>query len=420
MLTSKQVKQLQLNINVKPSNDYYTALYGDTNGLICLMSSKQVHNGNFQYFGNIKSIKKIKIDQHEDYWSTVNTINPINFGHRTPYLANGRPSVNLNGFYVDLDLLKAGIQSTMADPDYHRYYLKHIEPILPIKPTIVNFTGHGLQLIFRIEPIFCNSNKILNLWRRVETALIAHINASVRFKDEGIQLADPSASDPLRLLRCVLKSNNCKQPDVIPIKNLIVDSSARYTLNQLSSILLPPIKTYTKSIANRKQSTIVYTSNQYTLSLNRVNDLLKLIELRQGKMNGHREYILFLIANFLKNNPIQRSTVYKANSMFTEPLSIKEIDDKLFSSAQQSLPIYKYKNTTLIDKLAITADEEAQLTTIKAITKKQQQAIDSQAKKANRKRERLKIRRAHRRGKSIADLVKETGLSRSTIKRMIA
>ena len=116
---------------------------------------------------------------------------------------------------------------------------------------------------------------------------------------------------------------------------------------------------------------IKYIFRERSLYHARILDIIKLCELREYDLKGHRELILFLyryyLCYFTKDIEKALYDTLELNSMFRQPLSEKEVvratksAEKVYKDQNKD---YKYKNETLINLLEITEEEQKEMKTI--------------------------------------------------------
>ena len=115
----------------------------------------------------------------------------------------------------------------------------------------------------------------------------------------------------------------------------------------------------------------VFIHRERSLYYARIQDIIKLCELREYDLKGHRELILFLyryyLCYFLEDTQKALGDVLELNREFIYPLSETEViratrsAEKVYLSKNKD---YKYKNETLIELLVITELEETYMSTI--------------------------------------------------------
>lgn len=170
---------------------------------------------------------------------------------------------------------------------------------------------------------------------------------------------------------------------------------------------------------------VVYVHRERSLYQGRILDLVKLCELRNYDVKGHREIILFLyryyLCYFYEDEQNALEDVLELNKEFIQPLSEKEViratgsAEKVFKAKDKQ---YKYKNETLIELLEISEYEQTHMKII--IGKEEYKRRDREYQK-NRYLEQLQVQgkltekdKISRRRQKIKDLLAE-GLSQKEI-----
>ena len=293
----------------------------------------------------------------------------------------------LNTLFIDLDYYKTGKTRNQVLMDLEKNYFNQSIPI----PNYVIDSGRGMYLIWIINAV---PSKALPLWKAVQEYLYNQL------KCFG---ADRQALDATRILR-VPGSINSKSKTVV---NILDEYEYVYDLREIQNEFLPELKPYEKK--KGRPSKINYIYRERSLYYGRIQDIIKLCELREYDLKGHRELILFLYRYYLCSftEDIQKALedVLELNSMFKQALSEREVIRATRSAERCYLDKnkqYKYKNETLIELLEITEEEQKYMTII--ISKKEYKrrenirgkklprAIKS-SRKSNKKREIIRNRR---------------------------
>lgn len=216
----------------------------------------------------------------------------------------------LRSLYVDLDVYNLGMTPEWVLGKLEFEYFGQAIP----EPNMVIFSGRGLVLIWNIEPI---PYKAMPLWRAVETFFVDQL------KEVG---ADTKATDPARIFR-LAGTINSKNQSIVKTE---YRHDHRYDIHQLQYDYLPELSP--KKLAAKKKgrkTKIVRMFNTYTLHLSRARDLAKLVELRQGDVEGFRETVLFLYRYWtccFTNDPDRAlEDTLSLNSEFLHPLQEKEV-----------------------------------------------------------------------------------------------
>ena len=161
--------------------------------------------------------------------------------------------------------------------------------------------------------------------------------------------ADPGAVEAAHFLR-LPGSNNTKSGNIAKIiKEDIVFNPKRYTLKELSELILdvlPYSKAEWQEIKKKKRKTkkekksckVTSIFNIHSLNFARMQDIQTLIELRKGNCIGTRERMLFLYrywANcYHKCDETALSEILRLNDMFKEPLSESEVVNATKNAAE--------------------------------------------------------------------------------------
>lgn len=98
----------------------------------------------------------------------------------------------LSSLYLDIDCESAGMSADFA---LDKVFLKVNKGEFPM-PNLITHSGHGLHLVFLINPIPVRKNpKVISLWRYGAGGLANLL------KDDGINVDYPASTDPSRVLR---------------------------------------------------------------------------------------------------------------------------------------------------------------------------------------------------------------------------
>ena len=273
----------------------------------------------------------------------------------------------LRSLYVDLDVYTKGL-----DPEWVLGKLEHeyFGQTIP-EPNLVVFSGRGLVLIWTIDPI---PYMAMPLWRAVENYLVEQM------KELG---ADIKATDPARIFR-LAGSINSKNKALVKAE---YRHAYRYDIHDLQYDYLPELTPKAQEPKKRgPKPKVLRMFNTYTLHLSRARDIAKLVELRQGDMEGYRETTCFLYRYWtccLSNDPARAlDDTLDLNSEFLKPLPQKEVinatkcaekawaarsNDKANELAKaMGYPGagYNLKNSKIIEWLDITPEEQTHMSTI--------------------------------------------------------
>lgn len=306
----------------------------------------------------------------------------------------------LNALYVDIDYYTI---KELKNLD-HEYIIGMIENnylkdgLIP-QPSFIMFTGKGLAIYWLIESV---PSTVLPLWNAVQRHFLNTL------ADIG---SDAKSIDSARVMR-LAGSLHSKTKE--RAKLYIYDSNLTYRLSDIQEDYLPALTPYVKNPGYRSRGRKAKVVNYYTLySLHfaRINDLITLLEIRDGYCRseegnlietGQREVMCFLYRYWYccyccdKEQALENT--FEFNEKFVKPLGRREVR-KITKSAEKAYDEwlkdspsgsyarggYNYKNTTLIKMLHITDDEMKQMKTL--INKGEKVRRDAEAKKKKRRNE---------------------------------
>lgn len=256
----------------------------------------------------------------------------------------------LNALFIDLDCYKIGFTREQIIMNLEENYFNKSIPT----PNYVIDSGRGMYLIWLINAV---PSKALPLWKAVEEYLYN------KLKCFG---ADRQALDATRILR-VPGSINSKSKTVVDI---IDEYDYIYDLREIQKEFLPDLDVIKKKKRGRPKK-VVFIHRERSLYYARIQDIVKLCELREFDLKGHREIILFLyryyLCSFTEDTQKALDDVLGLNKMFKQPLIEKEVIRATKSAEKcylDKIKQYKYKNDTLINLLEITEFEQTHMITI--------------------------------------------------------
>ena len=278
---------------------------------------------------------------NENTYISMNTF--FSTYRRTEYIKE------LKALYIDLDVHKIGLSKEKVLMNLDDNYINTKVP----RPNMVIDSGRGLYLIWLINSV---PSQALPLWKAVEDFLYNEL------KELG---ADRQALDATRILR-VPGSINSKSNTIVKI---LEKYDYIYDLREIQNNYLPDLIPKEKRKGRPKKTVFIY--RERSLYHARIQDLIKICELREYDLRGHRELILFLYRYYLCyfTNDIEKALedTIGLNMMFIYPLSEKEVIRATRSAETVFLKKdkqYKYKNETLIELLDISEEEQKHMKTI--------------------------------------------------------
>lgn len=402
---------------------YIKALHRATDGYITLFK-KLADNKVMQRHYKLEQLNDEIIRNYVDYDCYVS----LNSFYRTK--RGNKHLRTIHNLYVDLDCYNVGLTPEQVLAALESDYFNRSIPL----PNIVLYSGRGLGLIWHTETI---SGLALERWGIVQRAIYEQL------KDFG---ADPAVvSDGARIFRLPAsinsKSNEIVRYDVLHDYQYDIKSIGAEYFGILPK--QPREKAQKRRSTSKKKAKAHVGFNPYSLAQARLNDLEILIKLRDGKMNGHRERLLFLARYFAltitKNKEAAVKKIEYLNGLFAMPLSQSEL-----ANATTSAETYfegngiNFTNERLIEWFAISSDEQKHLSTIIGRTEKRERdrvakekarrnaGTDTRAK-YNRKRlksvirnaKRIKLAQAIYPNMSIRETAARVGLSKTYVAELL-
>ncbi|HBG2880006.1 TPA: DNA-binding response regulator [Clostridioides difficile] len=378
-------------------------IHSKSKGYITLASKKEQNFTQWHY-----KINELENKYHELIDNKVN----VYISHNTFYKPQRRIEniKELNAIFIDIDCY-----NTNYTKEAVRFFIeKDLNGIIP-NPTMLVDSGRGLYYVLKLEPV---PSKALPLWYAIQRYIYNQL------KEFG---ADAKALDPTRVLRATGTLNSKTQTEV----KIIDYDGYTYTLKEIQENYLPELKEKKQKSKGRPKK-VISLFNEYSLYHARLNDLIKICELRSYDMEGCREVTLFLYRYFtccfMEDEVQALECTLELNKQFVKPLRENEVvkHTKSAETAYKSKK-YKFKNSTLIDLLGITEEEQKHLKTIigtnekyirknikrnenrrneNGLTKKQQELLDL-------KKELLKLKE---KGLSNRSIAKQLNISESKVR----
>jgi DNA-directed RNA polymerase specialized sigma24 family protein len=272
----------------------------------------------------------------------------------------------LRSLYVDVDqyLLNYSPEWVIGKMELELFGQKVPEP------NIIIHSGRGFVIIWLHDPV---PYMALPLWQAIEK----------HFSDQFELLGgDTRATDAARVFR-LAGTVNSKSGEEVTVQ---YRHDYRYTLRQLQQDYLPEIPTDPRKKNKGKPSKAVHLFNTYSLHYARLQDLVKLVELRKYDVKGHRETICFLYRYwsccFLQDEDEALKQTLELNSEFLDPLPEREVIQATRSAEkawrakndaeanriakEKGYPGagYNISNRKLIEWLGITEEEQKHLSSI--------------------------------------------------------
>ncbi|MCG8026003.1 MAG: replication protein [Candidatus Thiodiazotropha endolucinida] len=326
--------------------------------------------------------------ERRDYW-----ISQADFARRN------RRAVNMAAIgvlFVDLDYYKLQRLQHMDPHLVAHLVLDRCQELGWPEPSLMIDSGRGMQLKWFHEPL---PRAALPRWHAVEDALVA------AFADLG---ADPQVRDVSRVLRLVNSTNqkNKRRVEIVHVAWGDGDQAKKHAFDDMASITLPftresaaKFKQERASSSKKAQLELIQGGkrniegllpfNPKKLAWDRLADIRVLAQLRFGgevpEDSKQRDEFLFWACNFAALNLWGRThkfwhEAYQLAAELTPSLprhevtgSLSTVWDKMQQMARGEWiefngrkypPLYTPRNSTLIQRMSITLDEQRQLGTI--------------------------------------------------------
>ena len=356
VLALKQEDEKELSQSVK----YINIVHRNSEGWIT--KAKISAEGYKQWHYKHMQLVKLKFDK-DNVYITLNTF--YKTYRRIEYLKE------LNALFIDLDTYKTDFTKEQILMNLNENYFGKNIPT----PNFIIDSGRGLYLIWLIKKV---PSIDLPLWKEVEEYFYRSL------KEFG---ADRQALDATRILRIPGSINSKTHTEVKIIDNY----DYLYDLREIQNEYMPELSEKAP-IRRGRPKKVKYIYRERSLYYARIQDLIKLCELREYNLKGHRELILFLYRYYLCyfTEDIEKSLndTLELNNMFKQPLREKEV----LSSTKSAETVfkdqnkdYKYKNETLINLLEISDEEQKEMKTI--ISKEEYKRRDREYQKKKYKEE---------------------------------
>ena len=328
-------------------------LYQDTD-IMCIFDLENKKNRCLP----VSKIKKIEFTDKLNVFFTPNCL-----GYRRIDGVNTirRDREHFNTFealYCDIDLKMSDYE--MDEEELFQYLSEELwgEDCDLVEPTMVNCSGHGLHLYWKIESTSYRGN--IEKWELVQEYIYNCL------KKYG---ADSSVTkDRVRVLRVAGSLNKKADMPVVKCENMLFTGKV-YNLDALIERyeLENEVQKITKRNRSGKQSkkapkkprnrAIVYNvsfSDGCTRMYMKRIEELKRLALYRGE--GSRERILFLFNNYMQlaiqDKDMALEKTLELNSMLKVPLTEKEVIEQA-----QARKIYKYSANRICEWLEITEEE---------------------------------------------------------------
>ena len=321
------------------SSKYINIVHGNSEGWI---TRAEISNHNYkQWHYKYLQLLELKFKEHNVY-ITLNTF--YKTYRRLEYLKE------LKALFIDLDTYKTGFTKEQILMNLNDNHFKQSIPI----PNLIIDSGRGLYLIWLINKV---PSMALPLWKAVEEYFYKTL------KEFG---ADRQALDATRILRVPGSINSKTNTEV----KIIDEYNYLYDLREIQNEYMPELSEKV-SVRRGRPKKVLFVYRERSLYYARLQDIIKLCELREYDLKGHRELILFLYryysCYFTEDIEKALHDTLEVNSIFKQTLGEKEVIRATRSAEtvyKDQNKDYKYKNETLINLLEISDIEQKEMLTI--------------------------------------------------------
>ena len=406
----------------------FLKLYND-NAYLCVFDMNNTKNE----FLKVSELKEKDYSNKENIFFTPNE---IGFRHNEIR----RKQTYLEKFsclYCDIDLKDSLLFDEWQTEECFEYLNYHVfDGDLPM-PTMVNFSGHGLHIYWKIEDISYRGN--IEKWKYFQNYIYENL--------EKCGADKTVVNDTVRVLRMEGTINKKDDSIAIMCENAMINNNV-YNLDKLldeyTDYKIVQFEEKKKKVEEKKNKITAKSVKKYVdkvykygnkipflakLYQSRVNDLQNLLLNYRDGNGTKRECILFLIRYYMniltENKADSLKFVLELNNRLNHPLSEKEV-----IQATRSAENYAYgnglnwSNKKIIDFLDITPDEQKGMKCIIGQEEKKERKKKSNRKyyekcidktKAEKVRERQQqIFALLKCGKNCKQICEILGISRST------
>lgn len=332
------------------------------------------------------------------------------------------------------------------------------------EPTLIEFSGHGLQLFYKLKnatdiPLWSiYQESIVEKFKRVLDEIQEHTLTELSNLIELSGMHVDNIKDSARVMRVPDTANVKYENNIVNTKE-VYKSNRVYTLEDLHMYKvfeeMPTCTPY--NVLNEPESKVIkeikrkaiecqtkgvnYELRYYleTVIAKRIEDLETLIQIRNrnGITDGYRNELVFIYAVTLCNLGYSKQDAKEElkalNKLFKKRLSMNELKNCLNSCYDEKVRelkdktkilervYYRFKTKNIVEKLGITEEEQKELTILISVKEKNRRNWEKNGKKYNTKRRKeyeqatlLKRESKEKRNKEVVELSKQ-GLSTRNI-----
>lgn len=319
----------------------------------------------------------------------------------------------INALYIDLDLVDKKYKISDYELNLAIEILEdeYFNTVIP-EPTMIIKTGRGLHLYWKIEDL---PSKGLSLWILVQQKLMERLSGF----NESFKLLeiDGAVKDCTRVLRLSDTTNTRSKTkctlEAIYEENIYrLDTLIKEYFTEL--IIIEDNKKNKTKAKTKSERKVVAMYNLYTLHHARLQDIVKLQEIRngEGEVDYRRRMCFFYryySSLFTHDTGLALENTLEFNRKFISPLTEREAiqasqsaekayEEWLSNKAEDfkkpvwnaetgtyNIKGYNYRNTSIIRELGITEEEQVHMLTI--ISKKEKKRRQCEKEKQDRRNE---------------------------------
>lgn len=359
-------------VEVSMAKEHILALHENSDGFITLLQKfedKTVYQRSYKLDYLLKNSELKKWVGQNDIHVSPNTF----YAPRriTSYIRQ------LRALYADLDFYKLGMTKEQVLEGVNALIEKGEIP----QYNLVLNSGRGVVLLWLIKDA---PKQLVSFWAVIQTYL------NQRLEKFG---ADPNAMDVARVFK-LAGNYNSKNGELVKLDILTKELHTMGEIHKkyFHELDLKPFSKNKKKKRPGQASKVQRLYNSYTLNIARREDLVRLAQIRDFDLNknsnkqGCREFFFFLYRYwsmfYIPNTRDIIKEMIELNNSLKHPLSEEELFQATKSAEQayqdywdkeknkiaQELGYpaagYNYRNSTLINKLQITEEEQRKLATI--------------------------------------------------------
>lgn len=291
---------------------------------------------------------------------------------------------------------------------------------LPV-PTLVNFTGRGICIIYSLRDSVPNlkgtsakrsakskSKKTIEFYNAVYTGLMNAYDKELM--PIGLSI-DRNASDMARLIRKVGTFNT---KALTATDNYFASFCKIILYSKESNYNLYELAKYTINRVNTS-----YYEKSMNLYQKRLNILKRIVEMNDGEVTGHRNFLICHFASTVKNiEGMNDENIFSFNDTFSEPLSESEVCSVIRSVSRKvnkdGTIGYKLTNYRLIEEFGLSDADAKELGIGERRREKERQ--EARIQKNRKRTERAEyIIRLYKEGKTYQTIAVMAGCSIGTV-----